>query len=180
MRDGDAPSKRARRGAAWLPWALVGLAACGGGGGGDPTGPTSTGGASTSSGGSGGAGAAGGTAATGGMGGAGNTGGAGGASTTTSTTTSGGGECDMLLADLTAKLDAAKACSGASNQECQAFVEGLCCPEVVAEKDAPATQTYLDALAAYQQAGCSFDCPAEPCPDANKGLCSAGDCIPFN
>jgi hypothetical protein len=85
----------------------------------------------------------------------------------------------MLAQDVAAKLALAKACTGASNQECGAFVDGLCCPEVVAEKDAAATQDYLDALAAHQAAGCDAACPPEPCGNANKGLCSAGSCIPF-
>jgi hypothetical protein len=179
MRDGQALSERTRRGA-WLPWALVALAACGGGGGGEggdgTGGKSSTGGSSTSAGGSGGvAGGAGGTSAQGGSGGA--TGG-GGASTTTTTIT-GDGKCEVLFADLTAKLDAAKSCTGASNQECQAFVGGLCCPEVVAEKDVPVTQAYLEALAAYQQAGCPAECPPMPCPSVNKGLCMGGSCVGF-
>jgi hypothetical protein len=147
-----------------LSMVLAALAACSGDDGGSSTTGDSSGAA-----GSGGAGGVS-TGASGGAGGAAQGGGG-----------SGGGStaCDALAAEVAAKLTAAKACTGASNQECQAFVDGMCCPEVVTESNAPATQEYLDALAAFEQAGCVADCPAVPCQPTNQGLCSGGSCIPF-
>jgi hypothetical protein len=57
-------------------------------------------------------------------------------------------------------------------------VAGVCCDEVVDQKDSAETQAYLEALAKFE-AACQKSCTPDPCPTFNKGYCLGAKCVPF-
>lgn len=112
-----------------------------------------------------------------GQGGAGN-GGVGGNIGEPSTGTGAGGSlnevCAMVKSDLDLKYVDAAACNPLSDTpQCKDTVSGPCsCQIVVALKNTPAVIAYLDAVKAWQSAGCDATCPPDPCPPMPTGVCT--------
>jgi hypothetical protein len=146
------------------------VVACGDDAGTGGSGATAGGGEGPGAGGPGGSGAggSGGSGAAGGAGGA--TGGAGGAST------GGGGsgpaDCDALLTQAYAAIEAAKACNPTIDlNECTEIVPSLCCPIAVNPANAAAIAELEALLAEIAAQQCQVDCPAVPCFKDPQGVC---------
>lgn len=77
-------------------------------------------------------------------------------------------DCNALINDVYAKLDAAKTCCPFCNSlQCTASVDGPCCPETVNSADSAETQAYLGALKLLRsQPSCGIACPAIVCAPA--------------
>jgi hypothetical protein len=88
------------------------------------------------------------------------------------------GPCAELLNDVEAALTSARACSFSptNTNECKGTVDGLCCPEHVANPTNDAALAFIAAVEAYQQAGCPLECGA--CPTQTKAQCaSSNTCV---
>lgn len=80
--------------------------------------------------------------------------------------------CEQRIADLGTKLRAAKVCDFAAPVPCS-LVTGQCdCEVSVASAVSAETQTYLDAITAFENAGCTFDCLGG-CGSAPRNVCEA-------
>jgi hypothetical protein len=90
--------------------------------------------------------------------------------------------CIELRALVYTLLSRAQACTGQDPSECQAEVQGTCCPEIVTFPDSPETTNYLAELDKLRSAGCMTACTASLCL-TGTGKCSfsspehTGSCI---
>ena len=157
----------------------------GGSGAGGSSGGAGTSGGISGAGGSGGSAgsATGGSAGTtGGTSGVGGSGGTGGASGSGGKGGSGGGPvtCSELQTKMAGLLVTAKQCCAACAviTQCTGSVPGPCCPQTVSSMDSAATQEYLAAYQAWQDAGCNSGiCPAIACIVSPSYTClSTGTC----
>ena len=168
--------------------------ACGGttatvsdaGGGGDGSGSSggSGGGSGGSSGGSG-SGASSGSSGTGSSSGGSSgssSGGSSGGSSSSSGSSSGGSSsgvdggatCNALLNQLNQLRPAAKQCCPACNHApCQYTADDLCCPLTVDMQGSMGVTDFENALQQFKNAGCTYVCPAMPCPVAPSKVCDA-------
>lgn len=88
---------------------------------------------------------------------------------------SSGLDCTVLTAKANEALARAQACNPAQLTTCSNIVEGLCCGTVInVSSDSDLGRAYLDALRAYNDAGCSAFCPRTPCFLPVPGICEAG------
>jgi hypothetical protein len=91
-------------------------------------------------------------------------------------------ECKKLDSELKVKLVDAQKCDPAIDiVQCVDTVSGLCCDEIVGQKDSPEVLAYLEAYEKWKAASCVASCPPVPCPAAPTGTCSlangAGACV---
>jgi hypothetical protein len=74
-------------------------------------------------------------------------------------------ECDQLRAQTTALGLTASACNPAGASECNASIDGICCPITVSISSTQAVNDFTEAVRAYK---------AKCTPDCSKILCSGG------
>jgi len=84
-----------------------------------------------------------------------------------------GPDCVSLLETVYQRLEIAKRCCApcAVANQCSGNVPGVCCAETVNFADSPDTDAYLEALGAWQEAGCFAACPKSLCPITPSNNC---------
>ena len=89
-----------------------------------------------------------------------------------------GPDCQVLLADLEQKRQAAvQCCLTCGSLQCTQQIEGLCCPLTVTSGDSLASKAYENALQAIKDANCVINCPAVTCSTKPSLLCEqSGSC----
>jgi hypothetical protein len=94
-----------------------------------------------------------------------------------------GSECDQTRAQVIALQTLARACNPQGVSECNAAVDGICCPITVSINNNGPVNDFTQAVTAYKQK-CSPDCTKVICGNAptnvcdgtgNKGVCQSAN-----
>ena len=81
-------------------------------------------------------------------------------------------DCEVVREQLGTLLERARVCDPAINMvQCNVVVQGLCCPQVVVQASAQATNAYLYAVEQAQTLGCDDICAVVDCAPTAGGFC---------